>query len=104
MEIMHIPGYNEEHPSLDGAHLIAETSEFSAEIVARIPEPLRRAERRGTYGPGAWTGGMEADWRDAVYAEVLRLWGTKTDDGSPLVLVFDPGRDQIEEERLEAPA
>lgn len=74
----------------DGAHVVWEENGQST-IVAIIPEPVDRVERAANWDEGTW--------RDAVRTAALDAWGEPDSDNPVTIyLVFDPGRDEIEEE------
>lgn len=93
-----IPSYDESQ--FDGAHVVLE-DELSLWIVARVPEPTARAEGAGVYGEGAWS--REEEWRDAVRTAIADAGWADVDVGMEVIyIVWDPGRDQTEEEILAA--
>lgn len=77
----------------DAAHIIC-GSGTDLEIVARVPEPQARLNDDPDW--------QEADWREQVVAAVKAAGWDQPDSQDPVTvwIVWDPGRDQTEEEIL----
>ena len=90
MQIIRV-GENLTH--LDAAHVVC-GSGTDLEIVARIPEPQTRVD-----DDPEWN---EDDWREHVRAAVKAAGWDTFDCAYPVTawIVWDPGRDQTEEEIL----
>lgn len=98
MDTLQIASYTNTHRSLTGAEIVISPGSLGPgtfEAVAIVPEPLDRVDKVG------WTDARESHWRKEVETRA-RLWVAELDltGADPLeaaVLVFDPGRDQVEE-------